>query len=176
MVPYSGIEQVDRTIMWPDDHVMNVLGFREAVDSAQTVLLPDGICVKIPSIPALALLKLFAWRDRHRADTRDALDLATIIEWYSSGKYFERLYDEDIAALEKFDFDPPPAGAWLVGSHIPGLLDDGGVAELLHVLDDEELMGRLANAMGASRSELLVRALGQGVRDAVGEAEQPRSE
>ncbi|WP_447004387.1 hypothetical protein ACRAKI_32950 [Saccharothrix isguenensis] len=74
VVPYGGIEQDDRTVMWPDDHAMNVLGFREAVDTAQTVLLPDGVVVKIPSIPALALLKLFAWRDRHRDDTRDALD------------------------------------------------------------------------------------------------------
>jgi len=85
VVPYGGIEQADRTIMWPDDHAMNVLGFREAVDSAQTVLLPDGISVKVPSIPALALLKLFAWRDRHHHDTRDAVDLGTIVEWYSSG-------------------------------------------------------------------------------------------
>ncbi|MGH3859966.1 hypothetical protein [Actinokineospora sp.] len=37
VVPYGGIEQADRTIMWPDDQVMSVLGFREAVDSAQTV-------------------------------------------------------------------------------------------------------------------------------------------
>jgi len=60
VVPYGGIEQANRTITWPDDHVMNVLGFREAVDSAQTVLLPDGVSVKVPSIPALVLLKLFA--------------------------------------------------------------------------------------------------------------------
>ncbi|MGX7827545.1 nucleotidyl transferase AbiEii/AbiGii toxin family protein [Actinokineospora sp. 24-640] len=176
VVPYGGIEQADRTIMWPDDHAMNVLGFREAVDSALTVLLPDGVAVKVPSIPALVLLKLFAWRDRHHADTRDALDLATMIEWYSSGRYLDRLYDEDIDTLEKFDFDPPPAGAWLLGTHIPGLLDAKGIAELLRVSGDEELMGRLAKAMGAPRSELLVRAMGQGVRDAVEEARQSRSE
>jgi len=166
VVPYGGIEQADRTIMWPDDHAMNVLGFREAVDSAQTVLLPDGISVKVPSIPALALLKLFAWRDRHHHDTRDAVDLGTIVEWYSSGVHFDRLYDEDIDALEKFDFDPPPAGAWLLGSHIPVLLDDMGVTELLRVLDDQELMGRLVKAMDISRPELLVRAMSRGVRDA----------
>lgn len=167
VVPYGGIERTDRTIMWPDDHVMNVLGFREAVESAETVLLPGGISVKVPSIPALVLLKLFAWRDRHRDDTRDALDLATIIAWYSSGKYFDQLYGDDIDALEKFEFDPPPAGAWLLGSHMPDLLDDKGVAELLRVLDDQELIGRLVNAMGGSRPELLVRAMNQGVRDAL---------
>ncbi|WP_436492273.1 nucleotidyl transferase AbiEii/AbiGii toxin family protein [Actinokineospora sp. HUAS TT18] len=169
VVPYGGIELADRTIVWPDDHAMSVLGFREAVDSAQTVLLPDGISIKVPAIPALVLLKLFAWRDRHRDDTRDALDLATMIEWYSSGKYLDRLYEEDFDALEKFDYDPQQAGAWLPGSQIPSLLDDSGVAELLRVLDDQDLMGRLVNAMGTSRPELMVRTMSQGVRDAADE-------
>lgn len=58
VVPYGDIEQDDRTILWSDDHKMNVLGLREAVDSAEEVILPGGLSVKIPSIPALALLKL----------------------------------------------------------------------------------------------------------------------
>ncbi len=174
VVPYGGIEQVDRTIMWPDDHAMNVLGFREALSSAQTVLLPDGISVKVPSIPALALLKLLAWRDRHRVDTRDALDLQTIIEWYSSGDYLNWLYNEGFDVLERFDFDPPVAGAWLLGSRVAGLLDDKGSVEVRHVVDDQELIGRLANAAGAPRSDLLVRAMCQGVRDAMDKAQQPQ--
>ncbi|MFC6089562.1 nucleotidyl transferase AbiEii/AbiGii toxin family protein [Saccharothrix lopnurensis] len=176
VVPYGGIEQEDRTITWPDDHAMNVLGFREAVGTAQTVLLPDGVTVRIPSIPALALLKIFAWRDRHRDDTRDALDLATMIEWYSSGKYEDRLYGEDYDAFEKFDYDLSPAGAWLLGSHIPVLLDGKGITELLRILDDPELMGRLAKDMGSPRSELVLQAMGRGVRDAVDETEQAQFE
>ncbi|MGH3862481.1 hypothetical protein [Actinokineospora sp.] len=131
------------------------------------MLLPGGISVKIPTIPALVLLKLFAWRDRHRDDTRDALDVATMIEWYSSGKYFDRLYDQETDWLEKFDYDPPLAGAALLGSQIPSLLDEKGTAELLRVLDDQELMGRLAKDMGGSRPDLLVRAMIQGVHAAV---------
>lgn len=175
VVPYGGIEQEDRRIVWPDDHEMNVLGFREAVSTAQVVLLPDGVTIRIPSIPALALLKLLAWEDRHHDDTRDALDLATMIEWYSSEKYMERLYAEDFHALEKFDYDPAPAGAWLLGSHIPALLDDGGIAALLRVLDDDALMGRLARDMKSPRAALLIQAMGQGVRDAIGEAGRARS-
>lgn len=155
---------------------MSVLGFREAVDSAQTVLLPGGVSVKVPSIPALVLLKLFAWRDRHHEDTRDALDLATMIDWYSSGSHFDRLYDHHADVLEEFDDDLPPAGAWLLGSHIPGLLDDMGIVELLRVLDDQDLMGRLARAMDAARSEFLVRAMSRGVRDAVDEAKRLQPE
>ncbi|MBB5806055.1 putative nucleotidyltransferase [Saccharothrix ecbatanensis] len=167
VAPYGGIEQEDRTIMWPDDHAMNVLGFREAVDTAQSVLLPDGVAIKIPSIPALALLKLFAWRDRHRDDTRDALDLATMIEWYSSGKYHDRLYGEDYDVLVKSDLDLSRAGARLLGSHIPALLDDDGIAELLRILDDHELMGRLARDMSSPRSAPMVESMIEGVRDAL---------
>ena len=175
VVPYGGIEQEDRRIVWPDDHEMNVLGLREAVHTAQVVLLPDGVTIKVPSIPALALLKLLAWEDRHHDDTRDALDLATMIGWYSSEKYVERLYAEDFHVLEKFDYDPPPAGAWILGAHIPALLDDGGITELLRVLDDDVLMGRLARDMKSPRAALLLQALSRGVRDAISEAGQERS-
>ncbi|GAA3842485.1 nucleotidyl transferase AbiEii/AbiGii toxin family protein [Saccharothrix violaceirubra] len=176
VVPYGGIERRDRTIVWPDDHAMNVLGFREAVETARTVFLPDGAIVKIPSIPALALLKIFAWRDRHRDDTRDALDLATMIEWYSSGKYFDALYGENVHALEKFDYDPLPAGAWLLGAHISALLDDDGVAALLLILDDRELTGRLAADMRSPRSRIVVEAVGRGVHDAVDDARKLQSD
>ena len=100
----------------------------------------------------------------------DALDLATMIEWYSSGKYVERLYGEDFHVLEKFDYEPPPAGAWLLGSHVPALLDDDGIAELLRILDDDELMGRLARDMGSPRAALVLEAMSRGIRDVVGEA------
>lgn len=169
VVPYGGIEEEDRTITWPDDHVMNVVGFREAVDTAQTVLLPDGVTVRIPSIPALALLKIFAWRDRHRDDRRDALDLATMVARYSSGKYEDRLYDEDYDVFEKSDYDLSAAGVRLLGSHMPALLDEGGTAELLRILDDHQLMGRLANDTGSPRAAVMVQAVIRGARDVIEE-------
>jgi predicted nucleotidyltransferase len=175
VLPYGGIEQADRTIRWPDDHVMNALGLREAVGSALTVILPGDISVKVPSIPALVLLKVFAWQDRHHDDVRDALDLRTMIEWYSAENHLDQLYDEHFATLEEFDYEPTQAGAWLLGSRIPELLDEEGVTTLLRVVDDQELMARLARDMGGYRPELLVRAMGRGVRDAANdlEREQP---
>jgi len=169
VVPYGGVERVDRTILWPDDHQMNVIGLREAVASAETALLPGGVSVEVPSIPALALLKLFAWQDRYRDDTRDAVDLAVILEWYSSAHYWDRLYGEAFHILEKFDFDPLLAGAGLLGRHMSDLLDRNAVAALLGVVDNEDLMGRLAQDMSAARAPGLVAAMGDGIRDAVAE-------
>lgn len=168
VLPYGGIEQADRTILWPDDHRMNVRGMREAVASAESVLLPGGLTVRVPAVPALALLKLLTWWDRRVLTTRDAIDLATMISWYSSGTYFDLLYDEYVDLLGRFGFDHELAGAWLLGSQLPGLLDDEGVQVLLRIVEDDDVLGRLANDARAVRAPELMRAMGAGIRDAAG--------
>jgi len=167
VVPFGGIEGEDRTILWPDDHRMNVRGLSEAVESAETVLLPGNLTTRVPSIPALALLKLLTWWDRRASTRRDAIDLATMIDWYSSGTYFDRLYDEEMDVLVRHDFDPAPAGAWLLGSHMPGLLDPAGIAAVLRIVEDDDALAQLANDTGvpAPRGQALVRAMSAGIRD-----------
>jgi predicted nucleotidyltransferase len=100
VVPYGGIEREDRTIRWPDDHRMSVRGLSEAVASAETVLLPGGLVVQVPAVPALALLKLPTWWERRALTTRDAIDLATMISWYSSETYLDLLYEEQLDLLD----------------------------------------------------------------------------
>lgn len=59
---------------------MSAFGFREAFGSLIEVRLPEEQTVKVVSLPALALLKLEAWRDRHhRAPGKDAYDLRLIL-------------------------------------------------------------------------------------------------
>jgi hypothetical protein len=167
VVPFGDIQGEDRTILWPDDHRMNVRGLSEAMESAERVLLPGGLDTRVPGIPALALLKLLTWWDRRASTTRDAIDLATMIDWYSSGEYLDRLYDDEIAVLARHDFDPAPAGAWLLGSHMPGLLDHAGVAALLRIVEDEDTLAQLANdtRVPFPRGQVLVKAMGKGARD-----------
>lgn len=162
VLPYGDIEGEDRTILWPDDHRMNVLGLREAVASAETVLLPGGLVIRVPSIPALALLKLLTWWDRRADTTRDAVDLATMIGWYSSEKYLGRLYENELDVLARYDFDPAQAGAWLLGSHMAAMLDDSGVAALLHIAEDDDVLARLARDARLPRWDLM-RAMGEGI-------------
>lgn len=166
VVPYGGIEEEDRTILWPDDHRMNVRGLSEAVASAEPVLLPGGLVTKVPSVPALALLKLLTWWDRRAKTTHDAIDLGTMIGWYSSGPYRDRLYDEELEVLERHSYDPALAGAWLLGSHMPGLLDPEGVAALLDIVGDNDVLARLANDVRLTRAPDLVSALAEGIKEA----------
>lgn len=167
VVPYGGIEREDRTILWPDDYRMNVRGLSEAAPTAETVVLPQGVTVRVPAVPALALLKLLTWRDRRNTTTRDADDLAEMISWYSSGAYFDRLYEEP-EVLEKNEYDPALAGAWLLGSQMTALLDGEGRRVLLQIAEDEDTLRLLAADARAPRAPQPMLALGAGIRDAAG--------
>lgn len=103
--------------------------------SAETVLLPGGLTVRVPAVPALALLKLLTWSERRTITTRDAVDLATMTSWYSTGSYLDLLYEEDA---------------------------------LLRIVEDDDVLGRLANDAGGARVPELMRAMGASIRHAVG--------
>jgi len=69
VVPYGGVENQDRTILWPNDYRMS------------------------------ALLELLAWWERRMTTTRDAVDLGIMVSWYSAGDRFDQLFDENIDVL-----------------------------------------------------------------------------
>lgn len=138
VVPFGGVEADDRTIRWQDDHVMNALGLSEALATRVDVRLPGAVRTSIPSVAALAGLKLIAWLDRRSVDTRDAVDLATIMEWWGAGPLLDEVYareHEDV--LVSHDFDPARAGAALLGAGMADVLGDVGVAAVLDRIDDE---------------------------------------
>lgn len=66
LIPFGGVERVDRSIAWPPDgaEVMNVSGFAEALATAASVSLPGDLSFAVASLPALAVLKVWAWKDR----------------------------------------------------------------------------------------------------------------
>ena len=69
IVPFGGLERDGaREIEWPGGAFrMNVAGFGEALEAAVEVELADDVVVLVASLPALAMLKILAWRDRHTA-------------------------------------------------------------------------------------------------------------
>lgn len=148
IIPFGGVESDKRTITWPNDHRMDVLGFSEALVAAVQVKLPGDLTVAVASLPAQSLLKLFAWRDRRYQDRRDAVDLRTILYSYHEGPYFDQLYADYAPLLLKHDFDPSLAGAERLGneaSAIIGLANRPAVTDLLF---SEEYFDALAADMG----------------------------
>lgn len=138
LVPFGPLAGAGGEIAWPPDRafVMNVTGFEEAFGAAIRITLDDGFSVRVASLPALALMKLFAWRDRrHEAMHKDAWDLRLLLTRYERAGNADRIYDEGVMAIE--DFDAVRAAARLLGRDVSGLLRPRSRAALLSLLDAE---------------------------------------
>jgi predicted nucleotidyltransferase len=146
IIPFGGIELANRSIVWPqeDAGVMNVSGLAEALATAVAVRLPGGLLFDVASLPALALLKIWAWRDRrYIAPGKDAFDLWMLLRHNADAGNEDRLYGkEGEAALVDLDFDFERAGAWLLGHDARDVLTHGpdprrSVQDLAAILEPE---------------------------------------
>lgn len=154
LVPFGAIETRERRIAWPPTGkvVMDVFGFREALASADMVILPRRVKIQIVSLPALALLKLIAWNERHeRSPGKDAADLVLIIRSYLAvADNQQRLWDDFSEWTESSNFDYEHSGARMLGHDIRRLVDEKGlgkVGEILRAQLDEETIGILPGEM-----------------------------
>jgi predicted nucleotidyltransferase len=116
ILPFGKVED-DGVIVWPDTQAeMNVAGFDEASTHALDVKLPGDVTAFVASPPALLLLKLVAWKDRHLIQPRhDALDIRTLIDSYDAEWNQDRLYEEADDLLQRFGYDNALAAAALLG-------------------------------------------------------------
>ena len=164
ILPFGGVEQADRTIVLPPDNAftMSMFGFSEALKSSVTAKLPDGISVQVVSLPALAILKLAAWNERHiREPGKDAYDLRLILGSYPD-LAGERLFESNPYVLGS-PADYECAGAWLLGQDTAQLLDKAGQDRLVKIIADEaDEHGqlRLAGEMMRENPERAIRLLG----------------
>ncbi len=143
VVPFGGIERADRTIAWPPENaeVFDCFGLSEALVTAVMTTLPGGESVRVASIPALAILKLTAWRDRkHTHPGRDSGDLVLYMRHYISCGNMERLASDHGDLLGDPDFDYEPAGARLLGRDIRAMLEPEAVERLQGILGPETLI------------------------------------
>lgn len=127
LIPFDGIEQNGAEIGWPPDgaEVMSVLGYREAERCAIDLLLPGEQALKIPTLPMQALLKLFAWQDRHqRSPRKDADDLNLLLQHSMDIIGHDRLLDVAPTFFDDPGYDHDLAAAWLVGYELRCCLED----------------------------------------------------
>lgn len=118
IVPFGGIERPDRTIAWPPDEtqVMSLVGFREALGSTVTFVLPGQVKVPVVSLPALTALKLVAWKERGTlVPQKDAHDLELIARNYADAGSRDRLFEEIPGLHERASPDLELWGAELLG-------------------------------------------------------------
>jgi predicted nucleotidyltransferase len=125
IVPFGQIEDAASNIAWPPDGdvVMNMLGFREACDSAQQVRVQNDPQIDIPvAMPVgMVLLKLIAWTDRRRdLRKKDARDLKYLLGNYGViDTVSQTIYDDiHIPSMEKYGWAIDLASANLLGRQV----------------------------------------------------------
>lgn len=148
VVPFGGIEE-NHTITWRGGkNVMNVLGFEEASANTVDVLLPGGVLVRVATIPALLLLKLFAWDDRHiQRPAHDAVDIRQLITTYAD-VCEEMLYGDHIGILEAYAYDLDLAAAALLGREVASIASSDSHDAASAILEREVSGEALARDMG----------------------------
>ena len=126
LIPFKGVEDAKGNITWPPDNaeVMSLIGYREARASALTINLPYAQQLVMVSLPMLAVLKVFAWIERHLTEPRkDARDLDVILCNYLTAGNDDRLYTEAAHLLDSPTYDYDLAGAWMCGRDVRNTLE-----------------------------------------------------
>ncbi len=79
IIPFGGVAEGD-VIHWPParETAMIVAGFNDAIRTAVHLEVNDNLTIPVASLAGIAILKLFAWSDRHTSD-KDVLDLYRVI-------------------------------------------------------------------------------------------------
>lgn len=117
---------------------MDAFGFREAQASACDVIFPGGVRSRVVSLPALALLKIVCWSNRHYASPRkDAHDLLLIVKNYLQAGNQARLFGEFVDWTQEDSFDYESAGARMLGHDVRKLLDDEGIERVGGLLSEQ---------------------------------------
>lgn len=168
VIPFGGVEQNDRHVLFESDHKLDVTGLAEAAASKVDVTLRPGVVVPVASLEAQSALKVLAWRDR-RYDTRDkdAMDLAYLLKAASRGIYADAVL-VDIEAMEATDHGLDEAGAFRLGRRAALIFEPPPREVLASHLGDEEFCAQLARAMGGSSYRPLLAAYAEGFLTASG--------
>jgi predicted nucleotidyltransferase len=145
LIPFGGVQD-GSVISWPphNDFVMNLAGFREALESPIQVQVDAALVIPVASLPGLTILKLFAWADR-KHEKCDAPDILKILGDYADAGNEDRLYTDELPLLEAAGFDVPIAGARLLGKDARRIASQQTVASIAKMLADPKLKRELLN-------------------------------
>jgi predicted nucleotidyltransferase len=126
-------------------------------------------------------MKLISWGDRPQERTRDAVDLAFILEVYLDAGNNERLFEKHIDLVEVENFDYVRAGARLLGRDLARIGEPETIGRIREILAREtaeqgpyHLIQSMMPAGGVSEEEsgnrfdellTLLRELVKGIED-----------
>ena len=123
VIPFGKIAQKDGNIYWPPDGViaMSVSGFPEIAAATISVSIDNELTIKVSSLSGFFLLKLMAWKDRYLSSSKDAYDIALILDHYIEINQ-QRAYEEHYDLYEAEPFDQIEASGRLIARDIKALI------------------------------------------------------
>lgn len=124
---------------WPDDPdiQMNVAGYDDAARATELVDIA-GMHVPVLSAAGLALLKVFAWIDRHATTRKDASDILTLAINHSELGNAERMYDDE-TLLAEVDYDYLRGSARLLSRDVRNICSDITLEQIRSALSPTNL-------------------------------------
>jgi len=142
ILPFGGIVDAKGEIRWPPDEdvVMSMVGFHDAYWAARKVRVrvSPPLDILVASIPGLTILKLVSWADRPQVRSRDAVDLAYILEKYlDADNNYDRLLEAHMDLVEIEGFDYVRAGARLLGRDIASIGEPETIGRIREILTKE---------------------------------------
>jgi len=152
LVPFGGLARANGTVVWPDDETeMTVLGFDEALAHAEWIKLEAEEKIPIATIPALVVMKFFAFADRKHTD--DLKDVEFILKHYLQYSNEDRIFDELATQLASGEIAYQQAGQFLLGKDAGQLCNRQTIERLLPILDSlvdpySEKIGKLVGPVG----------------------------
>lgn len=160
IVPFDGVEE-EGQVTFSDGSVLDVIGLREALAAPDLVTLSSRLTVRVASIQAQTALKILAWRDRHHINTKDAVDLHSLLTAGSEGPYAEEMWEAE-PALTACGYVPDLAGAHLLGQRSGEAFTAQRGRAVIEVLDDPASASLLALQMKKPTSADLLDAYRRG--------------
>jgi predicted nucleotidyltransferase len=140
IVPFGEIARSDKTIYWSAEATvaMSVIGFREMAKRALSVTIDEKFTILVASLPGIFVLKLIAWRDRHLSNSKDAEDIALLIDEYLDIN-IERAIKEHADIYAKENFTTFIAGATLIARDIRTMLTEKNdvLIEIIAIIEKE---------------------------------------
>ncbi|RLB80933.1 MAG: hypothetical protein DRH17_10575 [Deltaproteobacteria bacterium] len=137
IIPFGSVETSEGVVCWPPEYSieMDVTGFQDAWENTVSVRLARGLNIRFVSLAGMAVLKLIAWNDRHHEfPTKDAVDIATLLKYYSQAGNEDRLFDSHSDLMETEGFDFEFAGARLLGRDMAEIMSSKTKKTVLDIL------------------------------------------
>lgn len=130
LLPVSPGIVENESINWPDGVIMNANGLKEAVDNAVMVDMGQ-FTAAVASLPALVLLKLFAYDDQK--ERKHIHDIFRCFIFYESERRFDLLADD----IERLTYEN--AGALLMGRDLREIISEKQVDMVKSIISEIEI-------------------------------------